>query len=739
MISELTCFQQKYKWYFFALLVLMTGFALYFALQLEIEPSFSVLISDDSEFNTNARLLETTFGTNDAVLIAIRINDEYSFPDSRVDLSGEDVSLYIENLRDILLKNEYVVSVSNVRYSEDMRFAELAASLSVPNYVGAFGDVLTSIDLTLDYAGKPAGVVVDVTGLPVLLDRVSLLLIQDNLRTILITIVLIFLVLLWYFKNFTVAFISTLAPIIGLIFLAAAMSILGIPITLTLAAVGVISLGLGADYSIHVAVHYKHKRQEGMNSVDAIVETATELWRPITASFLTTLGGFSALILGVSPSSQAQGIVLSLSIFIIYIVALAVYPLLLGLFAGNITFTQNSFFVYMRGVFTRIALFQVRRPKTAVFVIGIITIIMMYGASNVAFSTSNSNWIPDDDPVAESFTERSFILGDSQSITLIVQSTQGDLRTYETILELQELARSIEMYPTVDEVVSPFTGLSGSTASFRAITDERASAFSDDFTITTLQVRSQNFGQDDSGSSLFLDELRSLIEFHNPSYADITLFGDIVRFSELGDSLQQDAAITTMIGLLLVFFSAAVIYASFTVGFIALLPIIIAVIWTVGLMGFFNVPFTSLSTGIISLVLGIGVDFSIHITDGIKKRLARGKDLFESVNYSLQTSGSAVFLASLTTFFGFFALTFAQLLGTQRLGWSLSFSIISVFIVTICLVPAIYSITYNRSQKHLRAKQDLKNDSAKDMKSPKKKMKRNSIAKSRKKSSSRRS
>ena len=38
-------------------------------------------------------------------------------------------------------------------------------------------------------------------------------------------------------------------------------------------------------------------------------------------------------------------------------------------------------------------------------------------------------------------------------------------------------------------------------------------------------------------------------------------------------------------------------------------PIIVAVTWALGLMGYFGIPFTSLSTGIISLVLGIGVDF----------------------------------------------------------------------------------------------------------------------------------
>ena len=48
---------------------------------------------------------------------------------------------------------------------------------------------------------------------------------------------------------------------------------------------------------------------------------------------------------------------------------------------------------------------------------------------------------------------------------------------------------------------------------------------------------------------------------------------------------------------------------------------------------------------------------------------------------------------------GFLALTFAVLLGTQRLGWSLAFSIISVLIVSLSIVPAIMSLTYTNQKK----------------------------------------
>jgi predicted RND superfamily exporter protein len=209
-------------------------------------------------------------------------------------------------------QSQYVVDVSPIRYSEDTAIAEFVLSLKTPDKIGGFSEALDELNMLKNDVGEPAGVNTIITGLPVLLQKVTTLLITDNLNTILITLALIFGILYWYFKNLKMTILTTSAAIIGLIFLGAGMVIFNIAVTITLAAVGVLALGLGADYSIHIAIHYKHNKQKGMKTSKAVITTVEELWKPITASFLTTLAGFVALMLGVSPSSQSQGMVLAL-------------------------------------------------------------------------------------------------------------------------------------------------------------------------------------------------------------------------------------------------------------------------------------------------------------------------------------------------------------------------------------------------------------------------------------------
>uniref|UniRef100_UPI0026301C12 MMPL family transporter n=1 Tax=uncultured Kiloniella sp. TaxID=1133091 RepID=UPI0026301C12 len=332
--------------------------------------------------------------------------------------------------------------------------------------------------------------------------------------------------------------------------------------------------------------------------------------------------------------------------------------------------------------------------------VGFVTVIMIYGASQVQFSTSNSNWIPEDDPISISFRELDYNFGTSERFSVLLTANDGDLRNVQTQRDVTILREKLLSIPEIEAVSSPYDGLDyDSTSVYTTLTNERSDQFNRDFTLTQLSISTSNLGQDEEGKSPVYREVIEIIEQTPVANADVSLYGDIVRFDELGDSLQQDAGVTTMMGFALVFLVASILYASIYVGLLSLFPIIIAIIWSVGLMGFFGVPFTSLSTGIVSLVLGIGVDFSIHIVDGIRKYISKTNNIRKSIEETLLTSGKAIFLTSITTFVGFLALTFAQLLGTQRLGFSLAFGILSVFIVTLLVVPSTLSIIYKRKLK----------------------------------------
>ncbi|NJL44219.1 MAG: MMPL family transporter [Nitrosarchaeum sp.] len=571
-------------------------------------------------------------------------------------------------------------------------YAKTRAPFSIPPDEG-----IAAIEALLAEVGTPPGITTQLTGLPLLLDRISNLLINDNLRTLSITALLVLFILYFYFKHARITAITLLAPLVSLIILAGGMVLLGIDITLTLAAVGVLMLGLGVDYSIHLAIHYHDERKRGQPHIPAILSTMRDLRIAITASFLTTLAGFSASSLASPQAARHRASYSALAIIIIYLVSLLLMPVLFILFGKAIDSEPNPYFKNITRLIVKLAVYQAKHPKTVLTATLLITVILFLGLLKVEFSTSNSNWIPEDDPLSLSFRESEWAFGAEEAVTIIITSERGDLRNTFTVRDIQRLTRVIENIPVVNRVESPFADIDLNSPDIQEkLTSHRAESFNKDFTLTTLRVYSSNYGQKDDGSSIMLPELRAAIAANPVQDAKVSLYGDLVRFDELGLSLQQDTAVTTLIGLVLVFLVVSLIYASIIVGITALLPIIIAVVWSIGLMGYTGVPFNSLSTGIVSLVLGIGADFSIHLVDGIRRHFSRGSSLQTAIEATLNSSGSAILLSSVTTLFGFIGLTGAILLGTQRLGISLAYSILAVFLVSISIVPAIMALRYRK-------------------------------------------
>ncbi|MCA9497298.1 MAG: MMPL family transporter [Nanoarchaeota archaeon] len=712
MIEKLVKFQIKYSKFFLLLLVIIITSAAMIGSNLKIDPDFGILIPDDSEYNQNDRILKKAFETNQALVLYLSIDDKSTLKNIPNSMKDKEISIYLNNLNEVIAQSNYVTAISPVKFSENERSAQIIISLNAPEKVGGIGIVIKEIDNLIDGLGTPKGVTKTLTGFPVMIDRIPTLLIKDNLNTILITILAVFLILFWYSRDWFFTLVTVATPVTSLILLSALMVILGINITITLAAVGVLILGLGADYSIHISTHYAKARKEHENHTAALIHTVKRLALPITASYITTLAGFGALIFGVSPSSQSQGLVLAMGISVIYATTMILFPILMTVFAKNIHLKPNKVFDKILSFFGKLAVFQVKYAKTVIIFIFLITAVMIYGASKVQFSTSNSNWIPDDDPVSESF--RGIVNdfgGNFDSIEIILISEKGDLRDVQVARDVNKLISQIKGIPYIDIISSPYDGLEYSENKiFEELTynPNLRNQFNQDWTLTRIKIINRNLQQDEAGKSIVLKEVRAIVENNDVYNTKMSLYGNAVRFNELGDALEKDAGVTTLLGLTLVFFVASTVYASLAIGMLSLIPIILAVIWTVGLMGFFSIPFTSLSTGIISLVLGIGVDFSIHLVDGIKK-YSRRYNFDKAVFETMSTSGKAIFLSSLTTFVGFLALTFAQLLGTQRLGWSLAFSIVSVFIVSILFVPSILKLLDNRNIKKLRKKELSKN------------------------------
>ena len=702
MIEKINKFQfDNYK-IFVIFFIIITLLCIPVSLEIKNDPNISALINDDGEYSENERALRSISEISDSVFILIKKSENDIYSGTPQLMNDTRVVNYANDLIMILKQNQYIVDVFEPVLNDDLTHMKISLTLKTPDYVGARTDILNELQSVIELQKSPIGTQIILSGSPAILDRIGTLLITDNLNTISLTLLLIVIVIFLFSRNIYFTLCVVGAPILTLIFLSCLMVIFGIDITISLAALGVLVLGLGVDYTIHILIHYKNAlKKNNHNQKKSLIDTIGKLKIPIFASFLTTLCGFSALIFGIGPSSKDQGIVLSLAIFLVFVITFLVVPVFIYAFSKKIKVRENKYFEKFINLISNLAVYQSRYPKIVLSIILVITIVMIFGASKVYMSTSNSNWLPNNDKVNEAFTENLYVFKDSSfdSFDVVLETTKGDFRDIEKIRDINRITQKILGQPVIDSIESPFENLEyDKNEIWNTLTNERSIYFNSDFTFTRIRLYSSNLGEDEEGKSVALNEIREILSGEEIYNTKISYFGDVVRFDELSDIMQRDTAVTTMISFLGVFLIVSIIYASLKIGVLSIIPILISLIWTLGFMGFFNIPFTQLSTGLLSLILGIGIDFTIHLVDNIKRNLVK-LNLESSIRDTIKSSGSAIFLSSFTTFFGFLALLEANLLGIQRLGLGLSIAIFSVFIISISCVPALYSLFYKNKLK----------------------------------------
>jgi predicted RND superfamily exporter protein len=120
---------------------------------------------------------------------------------------------------------------------------------------------------------------------------------------------------------------------------------------------------------------------------------------------------------------------------------------------------------------------------------------------------------------------------------------------------------------------------------------------------------------------------------------------------------------------------------------LAILPLALGTLWTLGLMGLFNLPFNLANLVILPLIIGIGVDNGIHVVHRYRV------DIGSTVSPVYKSTGKAVILSSLTTMIGFGSLMVASHRGIYSIGVLLTIGVGCCMIASLTILPAILKIT----------------------------------------------
>ncbi len=166
-----------------------------------------------------------------------------------------------------------------------------------------------------------------------------------------------------------------------------------------------------------------------------------------------------------------------------------------------------------------------------------------------------------------------------------------------------------------------------------------------------------------------------------------------VMMKAMVQTATEQGALALLYAFIAFFVILMIDFRSIKTTLIATLPLILTLIWMLGIMGLTGFPFSIINIIGLPLILGIGIDDGVHI---IHRYKVEGRT---NLSYTVSSIGKAIFLTTVTTLLGFGSLIPSTYRGYGSLGTLVVMGIGLCFLMSVVILPAILNIVWGREKK----------------------------------------
>jgi hypothetical protein len=210
---------------------------------------------------------------------------------------------------------------------------------------------------------------------------------------------------------------------------------------------------------------------------------------------------------------------------------------------------------------------------------------------------------------------------------------------------------------------------------------------SKDYSLAVISIHISDLPKDKQ-SELISDINNIIDEAQKPAGLKVGLTGEIVVSSEvtklIGPTMEQTSGLS-LIGILII---VTVLFMSIRYGLTSLMAIAFGVLWVYGLIGFFGISMTSATSGSLSMIMGVGVDFGIQIVNRFRQELKLAK-AEKAMKKTLDAVILPMSITTLAALIGFRAMSLGELTLLADLGNIMALGILTCFLAAVTIIPVV--------------------------------------------------
>ena len=540
-------------------------------------------------------------------------------------------------------------------------------------------------------------------------------------------ILLMIILLALSFRSWMGVFLPLAVVIMSIIWTLGLMSMLGIKFTMISILIPVMLIAVANDYGIHIIAHYfeNFKRQKFTEKEANIRDTIGSLNKPIFLAGITTIVGLMSLLGHFLPPAKQLGLLAGFGVFTAFSLSLTYIPAALKILRippwiaeGGQDHRFNRFLQGWGRFFVRF-----KRTVLAVAVVGVIIAglkipTLRIDTDPIHYYREGSEIRVNNERISENF-------GGSSQLSIVVT---GDIKEPATLRRMKDISNFLEAQPSISRTISIVdqvellneawhdddtlyrtipedTVINGDTISGRSqvaqllqfLDDEDVEQLvqmeEDTSTWETEFIKAQIIGRINRISSAEILALNQKVDNYiesNYSFEEVSsVTGAASILGTLTDLVARGQLRSLAISLVLVFLVTSLVFRSFQAGLYSVFPLGGAVILVFGFMAYFGIELNVATSMLTSILIGVGIDYTIHFLWHYRRYVREGMDGHEAVIQTLTTSGKGIIFNAFSVMIGFVILTISGFLPIFFFGFVIIFSIGMCLVGALALLPAL--------------------------------------------------
>ncbi|MBT3444686.1 MAG: MMPL family transporter [Flavobacteriaceae bacterium] len=608
---------------------------------------------------------------------------------------------------------------SNILYDEERQTIRTAIYLdkTIVNTAQRRDFIFKTFIPLINGFEKDSGMDVKISGMPYIRTLNAKNIVDEIGVFVLSAMLLTSLIFFLFFRSFRATFISMFVVIIGVMWAFGILGWLGYEITVLTALIPPLIIVIGVPNCIFLINKYQQEVAKHGNMIKSLQRVIMKIGNATLMTNLTTASGFATFILTDSKILKEFGIVASINIIAIFLLSLLIIPIVYSFMGQPRKKHLKHLNRHYLKVFVRWMENKVRNKRINVFIISIISLLLgIIGVYQIDISGS----IIEDMPKKSGFFKDILFFDDEFNgivpLEIIVDTKRkGGATRLSTLKRIDQLEQFIKEIPELSSPISSVSGFkfikqayyNGNPNYYKLPTSQENSFIArylknvkesknlmQNYIDSTAQFnRVTTFMRDiptERIEEIEKDLVKEIDKIFPPDRYQVKLTGKALLYLKGTHYLIRNLIISLSLAILLIALFMAYMFRSFKMIVISLIPNLLPLIITAGVMGFSGIPLKPSTILVFSIAFGISVDDTIHFLAKYRQELIASKWKIKTAVYNaLRETAVSMFYTSIVLFFGFTVFMSSNFGGTVALGGLVSVTLLFAMLANLILLPSL--------------------------------------------------